>query len=130
MSSYDGWVWWLFVFMTIIMVVTMLNFLISIINKTYGQVTSNKNQFMYSERVRLICDVQFVGLYHRYIERGITSVKRLLTRIFCSCKSCPLSNYDHKMFVEKSGVNSCSLLFFAWEDPTVSAPEIFDAARS
>ena len=60
MSSYDGWVWWLFVFMTIIMVVTMLNFLISIINKTYGQVTSNKNQFMYSERVRLICDVQFV----------------------------------------------------------------------
>jgi len=43
MSSYDGWVWWLFVFMTIIMVVTMLNFLISIINKTYGQVTSNKN---------------------------------------------------------------------------------------
>ena len=59
MSNYDGWVWWLFVFMTMIMVVIMLNFLISIITKRYGVITESKNQFMYSERVRLICDVQF-----------------------------------------------------------------------
>ena len=43
MSNYDGWVWWLFVFMTMIMVVIMLNFLISIITKRYGVITESKN---------------------------------------------------------------------------------------
>jgi len=74
---------------------------------------------MYSERVRLICDVQFVGLFIRYFELFYTNMKKILFKAFCSCKSCPMSSYDSKLFVERSGINSCSLLFFAWEDPTV-----------
>jgi len=42
-DKYDGWVWVLYVFMTMTMIVTMLNFLISIINKTYGTVIESQN---------------------------------------------------------------------------------------
>ena len=56
-DGFDGFSWWLFVALSVLQVIIMLNFLVAIIGSTYQRIDANKVQFQYKAIVGLIIDI-------------------------------------------------------------------------
>ena len=81
-DGFDGFSWWLFVGLSVLQVIIMLNFLVAIIGSTYERVDTNRIQFQYKAIVGLIIDIQvFPRAYNAIYGFFSGSVKWVIVKL-------------------------------------------------
>lgn len=88
-DGFDGFSWWIFVFLSVLQVIIMLNFLVAIIGSTYERIDANKVQFQYKAIVSLIIDIQVFPQTYNLVIDFLTDVLKwviLKLKLITCCK--------------------------------------------